>query len=531
MSEEQDLLQSIHRAFFSFRLRAEKVSDEGVKETFVDSAPLIDILSTGNSQVFYGRRGTGKTHALKVVADRVAEKKEAVVYLDLRSVGSDSSIYSDPDRPLPERATLLLNDVLLAALAELYNIAGAALDKAQHPDQILLRLDDFQAAINSVRVRGTVETETRSQSKNANRTSMEATATLATSSTLSAKGTAEVAASREEERVSKHQGTESLHLDFGTVQSALTGLVEVLGVTNLWLLIDEWSEVPIALQPFLADLIRRTILPARNCVVLIAAIEHRSNFMIRRERGEYVGVELGADLPVSLNLDDFLVFDSSEDKSVAFFKNLLFRHYRASESADERIHSPDELIRTAFTQQNVFGEFVRAIEGVPRDALSLLASIATKNFGSRISMQHVRTAVLEWFQREKAAVLRNNEELSRVLDLIIDVVIGSRNARAFLFPSNVSDSTIDQLFDARVLHILKRNVSAKDAPGERYDVFKVDYGFYVDKINTAAEPAGLLEDDDGFSEVPKDDYRSIRRAVLTPDMLKPNQAPTQGDLL
>ena len=53
----------------------------------------------------------------------------------------------------------------------------------------------------------------------------------------------------------------------------------------------------------------------------------------------------------------------------------------------------------------------------------------------------------------------------------------------------------------------------------RYDVYKIDYGCYVDLMNTTRIPQGLFqEDEDGeYLEVPKDDYRSIRRAILRLD--------------
>ena len=40
------------------------------------------------------------------------------------------------------------------------------------------------------------------------------------------------------------------------------------------------------------------------------------------------------------------------------------------------------------------------------------------------------------------------------------------------------------LFDARVLHVVRRGYSAQDEPGERYDVYVIDYGAYVDLIHT-----------------------------------------------
>jgi hypothetical protein len=175
-------------------------------------------------------------------------------------------------------------------------------------------------------------------------------------------------------------------------------------------------------------------------------------------------------------------------------------------------------VQIAFTQIPVFEEFVRAVEGVPRDALNLAAKIATKAFGQKVAVQHVRGAARDWYQQDKASVIRGNEKLAALLDRVIDEVIGSRKARAFLFGSNARDSRIDQLFDSRLLHILKKNISSNDEPGARYDVYKIDYGCYVDLINTNKMPEGLFfaneSGDEKFVEVPKDDYRSIRRAIL-----------------
>ena len=94
-------------------------------------------------------------------------------------------------------------------------------------------------------------------------------------------------------------------------------------------------------------------------------------------------------------------------------------------------------------------------------------------------------------------------------------MIRERKARAFLLQSGKKNILIDSLYDARVLHILKRGISTHDQPGVRYDVYKIDYGCYVDLLTTHNSPQGLLQIDDGnYVEVPPDDYRSIRRAIL-----------------
>ncbi len=519
MADEKQKIESLQKAFINFSLRAEKYSDEMLVDTFVDSAPLLDLLSNGNSQIVYGRRGTGKTHALKYVADLVSKRGEMPVYLDLRSIGSNTSIYNDFSRSLSERSTQLVNDVLQAVLAALYPIAVAALDSAPHPDQITIRLDDFQSAISSVKIHGTTENETTVSASSSEKATQSAELALKKDVELKIAAGGEGSSTRGNSIRSKSAGKETIHIDFGNVQAALAGLLSVVGGSRLWLLIDEWSEVPLELQPYLADLIRRTILPAQGCIVKIAAIEHRSNFILRHKRGEYIGFELGADISASLNLDDFLVFDADEQRSMQFFKNLIYRHYIKSDAIDNSITSPEDLIQSVFTQQNVFAEFVRAVEGVPRDALNLAATIATKAFSNKITMLHVRESARDWYQRDKASVIRGSESLSDILMIIINEVIGQRKARAFLFPSNSRNDAIEELFDARLLHILKKNVSSKDQPGHRYDVFKIDYGCYVDLINTNREPNGLFEADDQVIEVPKDDYRSIRRAILMPDVL------------
>jgi hypothetical protein len=72
-----------------------------------------------------------------------------------------------------------------------------------------------------------------------------------------------------------------------------------------------------------------------------------------------------------------------------------------------------------------------------------------------------------------------------------------------------------------LLHILKRGRSSPHEPGVRYDVYNLDYGCYVELLRTTTRtPLGLLlTDDDTYVEVPPDDYRSVRRAILRPEDL------------
>ena len=294
---------------------------------------------------------------------------------------------------------------------------------------------------------------------------------------------------------------------------------EVKTVKRFWLLIDEWSELPREVQPYLADLIRKTLLPTKGIVVKIAAIEQRSSFIESRDNGRYIGLELGADIAADLNLDEFLVFDYDEDKALTFFRELIYRNYIALGGDTSEVKNGISLIGLLFTEKRAFEEFVRAVEGVPRDALNLVSKAVMKSFGQKIGVDVVRRAALDWYQADKVKVLSGSSDLQAALNHIIDEVIGARKARAFLFPSNVRHRVIERLYDSRVLHLLKKNISARDEPGKRYDAWKIDYGCYVDLIRTQNAPQGLLPTEDGFIDVPEDDYRSIRRAVLLPEDL------------
>ena len=193
--------------------------------------------------------------------------------------------------------------------------------------------------------------------------------------------------------------------------------------------------------------------------------------------------------------------------------------------------SEKAVINAIFSQDRVFSELVRASEGVPRDFINILQLAAMRSDQTKISMNEVRSASKDWFERDKQRNLDVDPRAQAMLDWIRDKVIEGKKARAFLLSVDASDRAIDFLFDERMLHIARRSYSAKDEPGARYRVWKVDYGCYVDLINTAKTPTGFLFEDMEISDageivVPEDDYRAVRRAVL--DLAEFEQSGWQG---
>ena len=107
---------------------------------------------------------------------------------------------------------------------------------------------------------------------------------------------------------------------------------------------------------------------------------------------------------------------------------------------------------------------------------------------------------------------------------------GNGSTTAFSIPFTYIDSAH---LSCTVLHILDRSKSAAHRPGERFRVYKIDYGCYVDLANTDRFPTGLLfaemDDELELKDVPQDDARSYRRAIL--DISEFYRAADQGRLL
>lgn len=516
------MVTQINDTLLRLSKRAENIGRDRLIQTFVDIGPLFALVSTTDHQVIFGRRGTGKTHALAYLSHNKESAGDAVAMVDLRNIGSSAGLYTDETVSLSERATRLLVDTLST-------IHGSVLDFCvENSERFNLSetgplLDEIADSITQVKVVGTVETAELIDQKETADSGGSAGFGFSGANPSASFGTKSAESiSISEISSTKRSGLEKIYINFGSTGAAFRHLLEKLNGARLWVLLDEWSSIPVKLQPFLGDLLRRSIFPISGLTVKIAAIEHRSDFKLSRESGEYIGIELGADASADVNLDDFMVFDNDSERAIEFFQNLIGSHVEALSkelgTADQIPPNPAQIIQMAFTEKRALEEFVRSCEGVPRDAINIISLAAQRALSNPISVNNVRIASKNWYQRDKEKAVSSDAASHELLHKIVDDVIGKRKARAFLLRSDVRNEQIDNLYDARLIHVLKRGISTHDQPGVRYDAYKLDYGCYVDLLTTQKAPQGLLPMDgniDEYVDVPPDDYRSIRRAILT----------------
>jgi hypothetical protein len=518
------MASNINQAIFKLVKRAEKQDTKHIIDTFVDVGPLFTLLQNKDHQIIYGRRGTGKTHALTYLINHLQSGGHIAAYIDMRNIGSNGGIYSDLNLPITERATRLLIDTYSIVHDQILDYVLSN-DETYDLSKVGPLLDELARSISEIEVIGQIEIEKTANDSNFEKSELGLTASI---KDMSFGGKAENSRSSVSTNRSKTVGNARHRVHFTTVNSIFSKLRTLMGDKELWILIDEWAEVPLDLQPFLADLLRRTLFSIRGITIKIAAIEKRTNIKITVDTN-YIGIEAGADISSSLNLDEFMVFDNDPQKSRAFYQQLIYKHVNQlliEEGSD--FANKETFTNAAFTQVLALEELVRASEGVPRDAINILIHSAIKADNDKISIPNIRTAAKNWYTTDKEKAVLARPKAKFLLRWIIDEVIGKLNSRAFLLSTEIEDESIEYLFDNRILHLIKQGISAKDLPGERFNVFAIDYGTYVQLINTTSEPKGLFQAEtelgEEYIEVPVNDYRSIRRSILNVDDFEKNYA-------
>ncbi|WP_141745033.1 hypothetical protein [Actinomyces sp. HMSC08A09] len=513
----------INSALYSIVRRAEKSDNKTLRNTFADSGVTIPLKSIDN-QVIYGRRGTGKTHALRYLESVITSSSDIPVYIDLRTIGSPGTIIGDSGESITQKAQNLLIDLLHMLHDSLLTIV---IDDPNliEDNYFIDKLDNLVTSITTVSVDGGIEQRTVTETQDTHGGDLKLHTSL---SSAGLKLGSEYSNSHKTLDEVKRSGTESVRLNFSDIASALRAISSASS-RRIWILLDEWSSIPLNIQPIISEFLVRCLCPIPNFTVKIGAIEQESNF--RTEiNGQSIGIELGADFSADLNLDEFLIYEGHESQSTEFFRQLFFKHLK---SVDEsrfafltELKSEKDLVRLAFTEKRSFEELVRAAEGIPRDAINIAAKAAINARNEKISVDNIRSAARQWFQTDKATAISNKTNALNLLNWSIDKVIREKKSRAFLLPQeNSSNELILFLYNSRVLHLVRRGYSAKDRPGERYDVWAIDYGAYIDLMKTKTAPNSLLafdltENTDTASElsdnidIPTLDLRSIRRAIL-----------------
>ena len=104
----------------------------------------------------------------------------------------------------------------------------------------------------------------RSKSGSTSKSALSAGLSVGVSPRLEIKLDNNIGHSTDCENTEKRQGIEQTWIDFNFFAHRIRDLANFVSPRRIWLLIDEWSTVPPDIQPYLADLLRRSMLNVPN---------------------------------------------------------------------------------------------------------------------------------------------------------------------------------------------------------------------------------------------------------------------------
>jgi len=492
--------------------RSERESDsKRLVQSFVDTGILAQV-DNSNNQIIFGRRGTGKTHLLRVLQAECEKSGMVAVYMDARVLGS-SAQHLDPTLPLAHRCLALFRDLMSCLHTALLDFV---VNGPAGPGDLALALvdelaksfadDSVRAETNAITVKSVVNKKLSEGLKLAS--------SLKEPAGIEYSDTAETGSQRE--TTAQVTVTKEDKIFYPSIHSILARLLSSLN-TKVFLLMDEWSSLPQDIQPYVADFLRRTMFANPSVVVKIAALEQRSAFSLRTAHG-VVGFELGSDIGASVDLDDYYVYDKDPDSVVKAFTEMLYRHVNGGmpegylEINGVR-RSMD--LRSALFEPEAFHELVHASEGVPRDLIFIFVKAffsAHRKQSRRIQREFVQQEARQWYEQDKYQNLDDAQR--RVLDAIIRQVVVKAHSITFLVLSeDEKNAGLQQLLDARIVHLLRRGFVDS---GARYSVFNLDFGTYAHLDTSIFVPFGS--------------GRLTKKLIVSPELLLKARLPGNSPL-
>jgi hypothetical protein len=402
----------------------------------------------------------------------------------MRTIASTGGVLGDASEPLAHRGARVLKDTIAAIEEALVDyVLEVSYDTNIDFSASMRALDILADQLTAIHIATTTIETSRTESAEGS-TQTEAGISLAVGRSvgldISTKDTSQAKDSHS--NTVRRVGSEQDHVTFHGIQTTLAAVVRLLPAKRVWILLDEWTDVPRDLQPILAEFLRRCLFPVEGIIVKLGAIEKRANFVTHGTGiGEYLGLELGADIAGDADLDDYFCLQHEDDRDREFMADLIFSHLRTIDATLIRNSTAPELVGRIFAEPTAFGELVLSAAGVPRDALNVLRIAAQRAQSRPLTVRIVRDAVRAWYNKDKLAAIAGDTQARDLFFEIVRRVVGERQHTCFALRNpDMSHRVLNKLFDARLVHIVKRDIQSQADVTLRYTLFRIDSGAYID---------------------------------------------------
>jgi hypothetical protein len=496
-------------------IRAERNRDLEPLKTFAEPS-LVDRFINVSNQVIFGRRGTGKTHLLLAIQEKLSinlgQNHNIGIYCDLSKI---IPVIEENEDNRIEYCLLIIQNIvdelinsLIANLDFIYSneYFGAANEYNNTKNQALSNLlKDFNyELINSKEIKKIGKYKF----------SKEDVENLSASLNISSSPKAEIGGKIESKINSAHENIK--YISVASLHKLLNEFTELIPGLQITLLLDEFSEINRESQPYLAALLKRIIISA-NITLKIAAIPNRTNLQLRNDN--IIGLEEGADI-FGFHLDNRYIFEINKTPTKNFFNKLLYNHLT---SIAPHLYGGNDLnILEQFLAPQALNEILIATAGIPRDFLNIFINsydnvlVNNTRLQVRISVKNIRSACLIWYNTDKKEQVEKNMIAHKLLNKILAEIVVGKKSSHFIVPREFADiKAFQDLLDLRVLHLRKENYSHQDNKGILYNVYSVDYGSYnsLDVTKNSLVTNSLEDLDIKIA----DNLRTVRRIALEAD--------------
>jgi len=495
-------------------IRAEYITDVNYLELYA-GAETIDAINNIKNQVIYGRRGTGKTHLLRafqeVLVEQYTSEKRIPIYIDLRKL---LPLISVSDSNSIEFSIIVFKhiiDEIIKVLVEninfLYEINEFEEYRFGGVKKIELekKLNDLNVQFDGKEYKKLDEVQL----------SEEEIKKIALS--LEVSKDPQFDASRQKETTVTQNFKRTRYLSFADISNLLSDIPDLLDIKRIVCILDEWSEIPLDSQLYLAELIKRGFITSKF-TFKIAAITNRAR-LGKSVEGKFIGLEDGGDI-FPFNLDNRFVYEVNAQKTKDFFNDLLHKHLISIDNKlEDRLFNEEKKsgFLNIFLANQALREILIASAGIPRDFINLFINaydqyiVNTSNSNARIGVKHIRLATIDWYRSDKKEQVDGIHSCKILLEEIINEIVIGKKKTHFLIPQKYnSNSYLNQLIDFRVIHLRKKGYSHKGNSGVVYDVYSVDYGCY-----TSIDVPQSKLDIDFINKIDAiDNFRDIRRISL-----------------
>lgn len=511
---------------------------------------ILDLLHNNDEHLIVGRRGTGKTHLLGSFDEMIRKEfpHEMSVMLSLAKLDNNSYIPSSTKSDdINLHAFSLFHDFLRKLFQPFLEASDRRL---KHIGKILQKKDflEKQKTVNNlltnlletVELGSPIEIEaikkkiTEESDKKASNSGVEIN--IGFENTMPAvSGSIGLGTSKKNEGIENTiiERKSILRVDYILAGELITKILEELKIDVLHILIDEWMELdkrtPSGIQPVFAQLLKKTFFNSNRISTKIASVWHQTSLYDRDEMKKAKGIELKHDIMRSVDLDT--AFLTKEDDVFSFCKELLFKRllfaceeagiskqYNISPLMNNSGEVDDIFITELFDNMQNFRAFITSSHSIPRDIMNLfhLSSLKIKRDFEKYCIDHetVYRVAKDTYKTDKRKTILPNSDAQKLL-VIINNYMESNNRRLFLVEnSQVPDSkALQKLVDEELIHQVPSAVTHRSIC-DTHKTFLVDFGNYVDHIETRNSDISVLLSEGVLAKFPSDFQDNFNNYVV-----------------